>query len=360
MCYNTGGVSPVTRDYVNPERAWPHLELLGEATAAAGKLLLPRLPVYPRYVLDLGNHAAAPAAGRKASRDSRLTAAEPWLSGEGGAGGVAGAVLRAADASGLLRASRWVAGRAEQHDDDGVPLPGSWRDMSDHEKQHALLPQLVQLEQQQPQEEFEQQQEEQQKQQEQQQEQLPAGRSPVPPPRRRSAKAWSVAVGPLGVMEGLPAPAMPSATLQHLLDQVLSTASDAFAWRGGSCGQVRRSCHQTSGNDVAPPAQRPTGHDWTSAEVELLLSARGADMQAVIQAADALRRMVCGDSVSYVVNRNINYTNVCGLACTFCAFSKGKAAEALRGAPYLLPLEEVERRSAEAWARGATEVCLQG
>ena len=58
--------------------------------------------------------------------------------------------------------------------------------------------------------------------------------------------------------------------------------------------------------------------------------------------------------------RNINYTNKCTYACGFCAFSKGRAAEALRGAPYLLPLAEVTRRAAEAWDRGATEVCMQG
>ena len=62
----------------------------------------------------------------------------------------------------------------------------------------------------------------------------------------------------------------------------------------------------------------------------------------------------------YVVTRNIQYTNVCYFRCGFCAFSKGKLAANLRGAPYLVPLEEIVRRAAEAWERGATEVCLQG
>ena len=62
----------------------------------------------------------------------------------------------------------------------------------------------------------------------------------------------------------------------------------------------------------------------------------------------------------YVVNRNINYTNICSYRCTFCAFSKGTHARALRGAPYEVPLAEIERRVAEAWRRGATEVCMQG
>jgi FO synthase len=69
---------------------------------------------------------------------------------------------------------------------------------------------------------------------------------------------------------------------------------------------------------------------------------------------------VNGDTVSYVVTRNVNYTNVCYFRCGFCAFSKGKLAENLRGAPYLVPLDEVVRRAQEAWDRGAVEICLQG
>ncbi|MGB2954049.1 MAG: 5-amino-6-(D-ribitylamino)uracil--L-tyrosine 4-hydroxyphenyl transferase CofH [Gaiellaceae bacterium] len=96
-------------------------------------------------------------------------------------------------------------------------------------------------------------------------------------------------------------------------------------------------------------------HDATA-----LLSARGADFHAVCRAADRLRREVCGDTVSYVVTRNINYTNVCYFRCGFCAFSKGKLAANLRGRPYLVPLDEIVRRCEEAWERGAVEVCLQG
>ena len=96
------------------------------------------------------------------------------------------------------------------------------------------------------------------------------------------------------------------------------------------------------------------------AAVATLLRARGADFDAVCTAADTARREQCGDVVSYVVNRNINYTNVCTLSCAFCAFSKGPAAESLRGKPYLLAMDEISRRTAEAWARGATEVCMQG
>ncbi|MEA2445815.1 MAG: synthase [Thermoleophilales bacterium] len=98
----------------------------------------------------------------------------------------------------------------------------------------------------------------------------------------------------------------------------------------------------------------------TEDDVAMLLSARGADLEHVVTAADSLRREVCGDEVTYVVNRNINYTNVCYFRCGFCAFSKGKLAANLRGKPYLVPAEEVVRRCVEAWDRGATEVCLQG
>ena len=91
-----------------------------------------------------------------------------------------------------------------------------------------------------------------------------------------------------------------------------------------------------------------------------LFRARGAERERVFAAADRLRREVCGDEVSYVVTRNIQYTNVCYFRCGFCAFSKGKLAANLRGAPYLVPHEEIVRRAEEAWARGATEVCLQG
>ena len=95
-------------------------------------------------------------------------------------------------------------------------------------------------------------------------------------------------------------------------------------------------------------------------DVTSMFEARGRSLAAVLRAADELRREVCGDTVSYVVTRNINYTNICYFRCGFCAFSKGKLAENLRGPAYLVPLDEILRRCHEAWARGAVEVCLQG
>ncbi len=102
------------------------------------------------------------------------------------------------------------------------------------------------------------------------------------------------------------------------------------------------------------------GERLAEAEVVRLFEARGPEFSYVCQEADRLRRQVNGDSVAYVVNRNINYTNVCYFKCQFCAFSKGKLSENLRGRPYDLNRKEIARRTTEAWARGATEVCMQG
>ena len=113
--------------------------------------------------------------------------------------------------------------------------------------------------------------------------------------------------------------------------------------------------------DVANILQRAQdGADLEEADIVRLIRARGDDFNAVAQAADALRQAVNGDVVSFVVNRNINYTNICYFKCQFCAFSKGKLAENLRGRPYDLSHEEIQRRVAEAWRRGGTEVCMQG
>jgi FO synthase len=103
-------------------------------------------------------------------------------------------------------------------------------------------------------------------------------------------------------------------------------------------------------------AGRALGHT----QIAQLFEARGADYSAIREAADGLRRDTVGDTVRYVVNRNINYTNSCTFKCGFCAFSKGKRHAALRGAAYDLALDEVARRVAEAHERGATEVCMQG
>jgi len=214
-----GGVSPVTADHVNPERAWPALDVLREATEAAGHTLAPRLTVYPSFVLD----------------------PERWLDPALRFG-----VLDASDAEGLARDATWCSGGGE------------------------------------------------------------------PPPLL------------------LGGPAVPG-HVPH---------------GGGAVAEVL--------------AGVGLGQEVGAAEIVTLFSARGPEVRLVAEVADDLRRQAVGDAVTFVRNRNINYTNVCTFKCRFCAFSKGPLSLNLRGAPYLLELDEITRRVAEAEAEGATEVCLQG
>jgi FO synthase len=107
-------------------------------------------------------------------------------------------------------------------------------------------------------------------------------------------------------------------------------------------------------------AKAKDGKELLESEIVRLFQSRGDDFAFVCRQADDMRQGLNGDDVAYVVNRNINYTNICYFKCQFCAFSKGKLSENLRGRPYDLDLEEIERRCDEAWQRGATEVCMQG
>ena len=208
-----GGVSPVTIDHVNPERPWPALERLRDATEAAGKALAPRLTVYPEYVRD----------------------PETWLHPD-----VRFPVLLASDGDGLGREHAWSAGGNEH------------------------------------------------------------------PPRL------------------LPAPARAGGPVGEVLGGVLA------------------------------------GEEPGIDELVTLLSARGTQLARVCEVADQLRRDATGDVVTFVRNRNINYTNVCTFKCRFCAFSKGPLSLNLRGTPYLLDHGEIQHRVVEAVECGATEVCLQG
>jgi FO synthase len=139
-----------------------------------------------------------------------------------------------------------------------------------------------------------------------------------------------------------------------------------------------RSTQWYSGAPVSPPllvpapAERVTGpvaevldgvragQEVGEAEILTLFAARGPEVAAVAAVADQLRREIVGDEVTYVRNRNINYTNVCTFKCRFCGFSKGPLSLNLRGNPYLLTLDDIAQRAVEAAAEGATEVCLQG
>ena len=217
-----GGVSPVTADHVNPERAWPALAALTEATEAAGFCLAPRLTIYPEF-------AAEP--GRWLHPDMRF------------------AVLDRSDAEGLGRDHPWCAG--------GTMAP----------------PPL-----------------------------LPAAGSDEPPRRRRAG--------------------------------------------GGAVAEVL--------DGVA------LGQEPGETELTTLFGARGPEVHDVCAVADHMRRQAVGDVVTFVANRNINYTNVCTFKCRFCAFSKGPLSLNLRGAPYLLELGDITERVRQAEEAGATEVCLQG
>ena len=208
-----GGISPVTPDHVNPEAPWPAITALAERTAAAGKLLAPRLPIYPSYARDLAT----------------------WSSPE-----IAAQARRLSDAEGFARNDDWAPGTKVT-------------------------------------------------------------------PR---------------------APAIHARSVDPAIERIIERAL--------------------------------VGDRLEAPEIVRLFAARDADYRRVVTAADELRRATSGDIVRYVVNRNINYTNICSYRCRFCAFSKGKTHEALRGAPYDLALEEIVRRATEAWERGATEVCLQG
>ncbi|MGH8229079.1 MAG: 5-amino-6-(D-ribitylamino)uracil--L-tyrosine 4-hydroxyphenyl transferase CofH, partial [Steroidobacteraceae bacterium] len=119
---------------------------------------------------------------------------------------------------------------------------------------------------------------------------------------------------------------------------------------------------------LSPRASRPIerilaralrGDTLETREIVALFDAEGTDLEHILGAADRLRAEVVGPRVTYVVNRNINYTNICRYHCGFCAFSKS-GTKALRGPAYLLDMAEIARRTAEAAERGATEVCLQG
>ena len=155
-------------------------------------------------------------------------------------------------------------------------------------------------------------------------------------------------------------------------------AAAANVGTGAEVVQVgRRSTQWYSGADATPPTLVPgrsgargavrevldgvlagqeAGHD----ELLTLFGARGPEVVAVAEVADQLRREISGDEITWVANRNINYTNVCTFKCSFCGFSKGPLSLNLRGTPYLLTLDDVADRTREAWDAGATEVCLQG
>ncbi|HPG16005.1 MAG TPA: bifunctional FO biosynthesis protein CofGH [Microthrixaceae bacterium] len=165
----------------------------------------------------------------------------------------------------------------------------------------------------------------------------------------------------------------PGAQFPQKVESITPVGDDAEVTLRGP-----RSTQWYSGAPVAPPLLVPAPHDAvTGAVAEVLdgvragqevgeeqilalFSARGPEVAAVAAVADDLRRRIVGDEVTFVRNRNINYTNVCTFKCRFCGFSKGPLSLNLRGNPYLLTLDDIAARAAEAAELGATEVCLQG
>ena len=300
-----GGVSPVTPDHVNPEAPWPHLVELERATEAAGKSLAPRLPLHPRFVAD----------------------PERWVDS-----GLRSAVLAASDGRGLGRDSRWHAGEAEQASGGAIGLPvQEWkRDVSDTtagRPPDATVGRPPDA---------------------------PVSRSPDahPGPERESVRTSGRGGG--DARDTRPG-------------RVAGVASRPEFGRKARSGNRRQGSFGTGAvaSRVSPSLARVLdrvgeGAPLDEPQIVRLLEARGGEARAVCEAADALRRERNGNVVSYVVNRNINYTNVCYFKCRFCAFSKGRLSANLRGRPYDLDLAEIGRRTREAWERGATEICLQG
>ena len=323
-----GGISPerVTPDHVSPELAWPSLVDLARATRDAGFALTPRLGAPPRFVL-----------GREAL--------ETWVAPR-----VRPHVRVLSDAEGFARAHRWAPGR-----DEGVSEEDATLKSADETQKY------------------------------------PSWRRERRPRARDLVAVDGAAFAPFGESHG--------AARQTEEPESLGSLRSAIA-RLDARGEMLRSLAE-SGDDALRDwihldsnergflyaegeyrkrggvvsedfSSSPRGFDddKTSARdadvraAASVLASRGVAFDAACDAADARRAAQCGDVVTWCANRNINYTNVCVLSCAFCAFSKGKqndaAGDALRGAPYLLDLEEVRRRVAEAWARGATEVCMQG
>jgi FO synthase len=176
---------------------------------------------------------------------------------------------------------------------------------------------------------------------------LLVNRLPVYPAYARSSEVWL-------------APEVASQVLRMSDAEGLARDDD---WAPGSLVTPRMPViHARSVDPIVESiiAKAVAGDRLDEPEIVRLFAARDADYERVTFAADELRQAVSGDTIRYVVNRNINYTNICYYRCQFCAFSKGKKHEALRGAPYDLALEEIVRRAVEAWDRGATELCLQG
>ena len=125
-------------------------------------------------------------------------------------------------------------------------------------------------------------------------------------------------------------------------------------------GAARAQARSVAADVTELIARARDGQELDEAGIVRLFAARDADLQAVVRAADALRAETVGDTVTFVRNCNINYTNICKHRCGFCAFAKSRSAHSLRGPAYKLEADAVAERARQAWAAGAGEVCMQG
>jgi FO synthase len=174
--------------------------------------------------------------------------------------------------------------------------------------------------------------------------------------------AQRLAIGPryaLGAQDWA-APAVATRILRAIDGRGLPKPDDWAAGHGDAApALIDGDASRASASIRAILRQAEAGRPLSERAIVTLFDADGDDLAAIVTQADRLRRESIGGTLTYAVNRNINYTNICLYKCGFCAFSKG-STKAMRGPAYRLDYAEVGRRAAEAWDRGATEVCLQG
>jgi FO synthase len=292
-----GGVSPLTPDHVNPERPWPAIDELAARTAAAGFTLRERLTIYPPYIrepwLDPRLVAHVAALADPATGLAREAAVPHGLPWQEPDGGLA-------EAGGSGRTDLYVSidttGRTHDRRDDFAEVYGDWDEIAERAVARAAAPASS----------------------------TPASSTPA------SSTPASSTPAPGATAPGTPAGAAPAAFAPAVLRP----------------GEIAAALRQAERDPAA----------LTDAQALALLSADGPDLEALAGIADALRREVIGDDVTYVVTRNINFTNVCYTGCRFCAFAQRRTdADA-----YTLSLKQIGDRAAEAWQAGATEVCMQG
>jgi FO synthase len=293
-----GGVSPVTPDHVNPERPWPAISELESRTMAAGFSLAERLTVYPKYVL-LGEPWIDPRltghVAALAHPDTGL--ADPDTSPAGRPWQEPDGGFGSGGRTDLHRTID-LTGRTEDRRADFDTVYGDWDVLREEveagraTQSETSQPQSARSETSQPQ----------------------SARSENPQPQ--SSRSGSPGPRPTpkldtAVVAGLRIAAIDPAALLKERNRELALA---------------------------------------------LFSVDGPALEAVCELADEVRRDTVGDEVTYVINRNINFTNVCYVGCRFCAFAQRRADTDA----YSLSVDDVADRAEEAWAAGATEVCMQG